>query len=203
MELPGTKGYAEMLDQRIIRYEQLAFREVHSVVLDLIPAVPGHVLEIGAGTGRDAAALADMGHRVTAVEPTDEPRAAAERLHPSPQIDWIDDGLPDLARVVELGAQFDLVMMTAVWMHLDEKERARAMPRIASLIRPQGLLLLLLRHGPLPGDRRMFDVSAEETTGLAMAERLFPIRNIQRESVQEGNRREGITWTSLAFRKVG
>lgn len=192
-----------MLDERINRYEQLAFGEVHATVLDLIPLSPCHILEIGAGTGRDAAALAEMGHHVVAVEPTDDLRAAAERLHPSPQIDWVDDGLPDLAKVSTLGEPFDLVMMTAVWMHLDEEERARAMPRIASLIRPQGLLLMLLRHGPLPEDRRMFDVSAEETTRLAMAERLFPIRNIQRESVQDGNRRNGITWTSLAYRKVG
>src|SRR5436853_52075 len=83
---------------------------------------PGWVLDIGSGTGRDAAALAAMGHRVIAAEPTDEIRVRAAALHPSPQIEWLDDSLPDLRHALGLGRQFDVVMMTAVLMHLDEPQ---------------------------------------------------------------------------------
>jgi hypothetical protein len=35
--------------------------------------------------------------------------------------------LPDLDRVHALGERYDLIMLTAVWMHLDEAQRDRAM----------------------------------------------------------------------------
>ncbi len=82
-------------------------------------------------------------------------------LHPSPLIDWRDDGLPDLAGLAGRSGTFDVVMLTAVWMHLDAAERHRAMPRLAALLRAGGgVMALSLRHGPVPPGRRMFDVSA-------------------------------------------
>jgi 2-polyprenyl-3-methyl-5-hydroxy-6-metoxy-1,4-benzoquinol methylase len=137
--------------------------------LHLIPAFPGRALDIGAGTGGDAAALAAMGHSVLAVEPTEEMRRQATTLHPASGIEWLDDSLPDLTEVRRRGEHYDLVMMTAVWMHLDDEERCRGMPRIAELVRPGGLVIVSLRHGPVPPGRRMFAVSADETVRLAEA----------------------------------
>ena len=201
--IKGTQGYAEQAETLLVRYESFSFDEAHAPVLHLMPATPARILDIGSGTGRDAAHLAGMGHRVTAVEPTDALRVAASRLHPSPAIDWVDDGLPDLRKVVALGEQFDLVMLTAVWMHLDPAERRRAMPIVASLIRPGGVMLLSLRHGRPAEGRRMFAVSPEETIDLAGAEGLTPLLNLHTDSEVEFNRREGITWTRLAFEKDG
>ena len=76
-------------------------------------------------------------------------RAHGQRLHPSPAIEWLDDSLPELARVRARNRRFDLVMMTAVWMHLDEAERTRAMASVAGLVAPGGLMTLSLRHGPV------------------------------------------------------
>lgn len=197
----GTQGYAEQAETLLVRYESFSFHEAHAPVLHLVPVTPANILDIGSGTGRDAAHLAGIGHRVTAVEPTDALRIAASRLHPSPAIEWIDDGLPDLERVVAGGAQFDLVMLTAVWMHLDAGERRRAMPVVASLIRPGGVMLLSLRHGRTAEGRRMFAVSPEETIDLAGAEGLTPLLNLHTDSEVEFNRREGVTWTRLAFKK--
>ena len=66
--LSATAGYAENAAALIEQYERLTFEEVHREVLSLFPVRPGRVLDIGAGTGRDAAALAARGHMVTAVE---------------------------------------------------------------------------------------------------------------------------------------
>ena len=90
------------------------------------------MLDIGAGTGRDAASFAAMGHRVVAVEPTDALRLPGMALHRSKRIEWLDDSLPDLARLRSRGDDFDLVMLTAVWMHLDAKQRRQAMPNLAA-----------------------------------------------------------------------
>jgi hypothetical protein len=44
--------------------------------------------------------MAEMGHRVVAVEPTDELREAGMTLHKSMGIEWVADGLPDLDLMV-------------------------------------------------------------------------------------------------------
>jgi SAM-dependent methyltransferase len=72
----------------------------------LLPAVPALVLDIGAGTGRDAAWFAGLGHDVVAVEPASAMRAEAARLHPGPRIRWLNDRLPDLAATLRLGLAF-------------------------------------------------------------------------------------------------
>ena len=43
------------------RYEGISFAETHGSILHLIPPAPCHVLDIGAGTGRDAAGFAALG----------------------------------------------------------------------------------------------------------------------------------------------
>jgi hypothetical protein len=88
-------------------------------------------------------------------------------------------------------------------MHLDEDERGRAMPNVFSLLRDGGMLIMSLRHGPVPRGRRMFEVSAQETIALAQRESLRPVLNLGTESVQPGNREAGVTWTRLAFVKDG
>ena len=194
----GTEGYAEEADALVGQYESISFAEAHRHVLHLIPSAPCRVLDIGAGTGRDAAAFAAMGHAVVAVEPTAELRARAAALHPSPRIEWLDDGLPDLGRLA--GRGFDVVMLTAVWMHLDEGQRRRAMPRVARLVRGGGVAVFSLRHGPVPPGRRMFDVSAEETAGLAAAAALGLALRLDNRADTLG--RPGVRWTRLAFSKA-
>jgi SAM-dependent methyltransferase len=195
----GTEGYAESADALAEQYEGIAFADVHRGILHLLPAAPGRVLDIGAGTGRDAAALAALGHSVVAVEPTAELRAHGQRLHPSPRIARIDDALPDLDQVHERGELFDLIMLTAVWMHLDAAQRARALPRIAGLLRPGGLMALSLRHGPVPVGCRMFDVTADETCALARDAGLETVHRSERADMLG---RADVTWSMLAFRRA-
>jgi SAM-dependent methyltransferase len=77
-------------------YESLAFEDAHQSILDLLPATPGRVLDVGAGSGRDAAWFAYRGHEVVAVEPSDNMRRQARERHADPRIRWIDDALPGL-----------------------------------------------------------------------------------------------------------
>ena len=195
----GTEGYAAEADVLARQYESITFVEAHAPYLHLIPAAPARVLDIGAGTGRDAAALAEMGHQVVAAEPTAEMRAHAARLHTSPRIEWVDDSLPDLAVLTARGDTFDLVMMTAVWMHLDDDQRRRAMPSVARLVRPGGLLTMTLRYGPVPAGRRMFVVTADETIALAADAQLS--LELQLDNQPGGFGRTDVSWTKLAFRK--
>lgn len=196
----GTEGYAEEAASLENLYESIAFAELHRPVLHLMPPAPATVLDIGAGTGRDAAALAALGHQVTAVEPTAALRLGAIARHRSPRIEWLDDSLPELARLAGRDGGFDLVMLTAVWMHLDAAQRRQAMPRVARLVREGGVMILSLRHGPVPPGRRMFEVSADETVTLAAAEGMRPLLRLDhRDGLLQ---RPGVSWTRLAFSKA-
>lgn len=197
----GSRGYAEQADELVAKYEAIDFSTAHQAALPVLPAAPASVIDIGAGTGRDAAWLAERGYGVVAVEPTEALRSRAIALHPSPAIEWIDDRLPALDRVVAQRRTFDLVMLTAVWMHLDAEERRLAMTRIAVLLAPRGLLVMTLRHGPVPSGRIMFAVSAEETIALAQEHGLDVALNVHAESSQAANRDAGVSWTQLAFRR--
>ena len=192
-------GYAKEAPALLKTYERISPETLHRPVWHLIPTTPSRLLDIGAGSGRDAAHFAAMGHQVVAVEPVDAMREGAMKLHPSPRIEWLADTLPSLARVRARGETFDAVLATAVWMHLDESERAEAMPAVASLVAPGGVLILSLRHGPIPPGRRMFDVSAEETIALAAREGLACLVNAVTGSAQA--HQPDVTWTRLAFRK--
>jgi protein-L-isoaspartate O-methyltransferase len=199
VRVSGAEGYAEQAPVLLRQYESIAFADAHRSIQHLIPSAPCAVADIGSGTGRDAAAFAEMGHHVVAVEPTAELRNGAVKLHPSPRIEWLDDSLPDLALLRARDQQFDLVMLTAVWMHLDEMQRRRAMPNVVSLIRGGGVMSVTLRHGPVPTERRMFEVSGAETIRLATAEGLCLLLERETPAVLQ---QPGVSWTRLAFTKV-
>jgi len=197
IRVTGTAGYGETAADRIDQYESIGFADVHRDILHLFPATPSRVIDIGAGSGRDAAAFAERGHSVTAVEPTPELRAAAERLRSRWPIVWIDDSLPDLDRVHALGERYDIVMLTAVWMHLDLAQRERAMARVAPLVAAGGLTALSLRHGPVPVGRRMFEVTAAETRDLAARHGLTTVHDSEGAALLGGPQ---VWWSRLAFR---
>jgi SAM-dependent methyltransferase len=195
----GTEGYADEAEALLTRYENISPDHAHRAVKHLFPDAPARILDIGSGTGRDAAWFAAKGHRVVAVEPTEPMRRGAIALHPSPRITWLDDSLPDLTVLRSLRERFELIMMTAVWMHLDAEQRSAAMPNVAGRLATGGRLIMKLRHGPVPEGRRMFEVSAEETIGLAQRQGLRPVLNLETESDAAQNRAAGVTWTVLAF----
>jgi len=200
--VPGTQGYAEQADELIPRYESEGFEHKHRAELHLLPAPPARILDVGAGTGADAAWLAAQGHEVLAVEPTARLREAAMALHPDPSIRWLDDSLPALAVVRAFNPSFDAILLTAVWMHLDEADRDEGMAHLAALLAPDGVLLMSLRHGPLPQGRRMFEVSGAETIERARRQGLACVLDLETESSQAVNRAAGVTWTRLAFRRA-
>ena len=194
----GTAGYGSRATELAAQYESITFEAVHRDVIHLFPQHDADVLDIGAGSGRDAAALAARGHRVVAIEPPLELRQEGKRLHPLPNLEWVDDHLPLLQVMRSSARRFDLILLTAVWMHLDEAERKAAMSAVAELVRAGGVIVMSLRHGPVPEGRQMFDVSADETIALGQQAGLQEHHRSTREDMLG---RGDVTWSFLALKR--
>jgi SAM-dependent methyltransferase len=122
---------------------------LHQALVPHLPSAPAAVLDMGVGSGRDAAWLAGQGHSVIAVEPsaTMRGRPAAS---PAAGHHLDADSLPGLEAVFRLGAAFDVILLSAVWMHVPPADRPRAFRKLLTLLKPGGTLALSLRLGP-PG----------------------------------------------------
>jgi 2-polyprenyl-3-methyl-5-hydroxy-6-metoxy-1,4-benzoquinol methylase len=197
-----SKGYDLEADALVRRYEQASPLEKYQPALHLLPLAPSRVMDVGAGSGVDAAWLASLGHEVVAVEPAIEMRRRAIALHDSPRIRWIDDSLPRLRSVARLGETFELIVVAGVWTHLDEGERRESMRTMASLLSPGGILVLSVRQGPAPAGRRTFPVASHETAASAESRGLEKVLDVEAQSLQPANRAAGVKWNWLAFRRA-
>jgi 2-polyprenyl-3-methyl-5-hydroxy-6-metoxy-1,4-benzoquinol methylase len=191
----GVQAYYAESAERLGRvYESVSFESVHEALLDLLPEAPARALDVGAGTGRDAAALARRGFTVDAVEPVAELRDLAERLHPGSGVTWRAGALPEIPGVQ---GPYDIVLLSAVWMHLRPEERPLAMRRLAELLAPGGIVLITLRRGEPPEDRRMFDIAPEEVAGHGAEVGLRLLRIVDEKADRLG--RDAVQWNAVAL----
>lgn len=149
------------------RYEEVPTERVHRTWLHLFPHTKANVLDVGAGSGRDASFFARQGHEVVAVEPCPEFREIGPRLHREAGITWVDDALPALKAVHSLNVRFDVILLSAVWMHVSPTSRERAFRKLLGLLKPGGLLVITLRQGPAHDERAMYPVSTGELLRFA------------------------------------
>jgi SAM-dependent methyltransferase len=194
--MQGTAGYQEQASTLVEAYESVTLADVYGPALAFLPTNPVQAADIGAGTGRDAAALARLGHAVTAVEPVAAFRDAGRGLHQEP-LDWVDDGLPALAHLDDRGP-FGLILLTAVLMHMDAPQREASLARLTELLHPGGRLFLTLRHGPVPAGRTMYEVSVEEMTNVGAQHGLVLLHASNRSDVFA---RVGVSWDVIVLEK--
>lgn len=166
-------------------------------MLDLLPDLPAVILDVGSGSGRDAAWLAGKGYEVYAVEPSKPLREIAKALHPSAPVRWIADSLPALVHTVRTGVSFDLILLSAVWMHVRPKHRQRAFRKLINLLNPGGVLAMSIRHGPFNEERGMHPVPDLEIEQLSLGHGAIVHRAI---GTADQLGREGVRWTNYGLR---
>ncbi|WP_087845424.1 class I SAM-dependent methyltransferase [Photobacterium malacitanum] len=155
------------------QYLSLTFEQVHHNWQAHWPASSSKhvlkVLDIGAGAGRDALWFAKHHCDVYAIEPADDLREQGKKYSQQyvDKITWLDDQLPELNSIIELGIRFDCILLSAVWMHLSPAVRKRAFRKLSNLLAPSGKLVISLRYGDFSDARKAYDVSVEELERLA------------------------------------
>jgi SAM-dependent methyltransferase len=195
-------GYARDAAELIPRDEALRTEDVLAWVSELLPDRPGRVLDVGAGTGRDAAWFAARRHDVVAVEPVPELRRAGKDLHRLANIAWVDDSLPVLGRIGPHKAAFDLILAIGVWQHLRPREQRLAMATLAALLAPKGRLIISIRHGPGAPTRPCYPAGVDRIVGWGESEHLGLLMRRAADSVQPQNREAGVRWTWLCMERV-
>jgi len=140
--------------------------KVHGSWLKYLPK-SGQVLDVGAGVGRDAKWLANLGFDVVAVEPASQLMGIGKELTQGQAVHWMADTLPELSNVYQLQTRFDLILLSAVWMHIPSSQRERAFRKLSNLLKPGGKLVISLRHGSSPDERSMYPVDVDEVTRFA------------------------------------
>jgi len=188
--------YDRNAEQLVSQYESLTFEHVHPALLDLLPPPGATILDVGAGSGRDAAWLAARGYDVVAAEPSEAMRTLARQHHPLPRIHWVADSLPDLPQVRRLGLTFDLILLSAVWMHVPPSARQRALRKLATLLSPNGRIAISLRIGPPDTGRAMYEVTLPELTSMAQQ---FGLRLVRTDDSPDRLGRPGISWTTAVL----
>ncbi len=178
-------------------YDSIPFDRIHAPLMNWLPYPPAQVLDVGAGSGRDAAWFAAKGYEVVAVEPVAEMMEHAKAAHPHPNIRWIADSLPALTKVIATGLQFDLIHLSAVFMHLPPADRDRAFRKLTLLLNPGGRIHITLRQGPVEPERGLHDVPDSEMEALAREHgALIEFNTTTPDSLD----RPEVTWRHFLFR---
>ncbi|MFM2309703.1 MAG: hypothetical protein RLY87_1825 [Chloroflexota bacterium] len=148
-------------------YDRVNAASLHAWMTRFLPKEPGVILDIGAGSGRDAHWLADQGHTVIAVEPSRTMREHAFTHHAHERIQWVNDALPSLEQTYQLQYAYDVVLVNAVWMFIPPRERIRAFRKLVDLLKPGGVLVMTAQLGEVDPKNGKLTVPDDELVHLA------------------------------------
>jgi SAM-dependent methyltransferase len=194
----STRYYDNNAKQLVDHYDSMSADAVHGGWLgEHLPKTPGFACDIGAGSGRDANWLAGNGWDVIAVEPSREMRDLAQAQSHA-NVTWLDDALPGLEKLRRLGHRFDLVLLSAVWMHVPPTKRERAFRVVSELLKPSGVLVITLRHGSDEvenKERGFLQVSAGELMSFAKQRALA----VTGRSSESDHSRSHVDWETIIF----
>lgn len=195
------------------QYLSLSFEQVHGHWAHYLPAIlekpNSTILDVGAGVGRDVSHIAKMiaasnkvenATRVYAVEPASEMLKVGQSITAKQNVHWIQDSLPALEKTIRLEISFDLILLSAVWMHIPNSQRARALRKLANMLKPGGKIIISLKFGMTEEDqqqRQMFDVSVEEVEQLA--QNLGLVSKLEAQHAKDQLGRGDVYWQTLVL----
>ncbi len=134
----STLNYYRKNSQQLAeQYNSVSFESIHKNWLKYLPKRESIVIDIGAGSGRDAVWLSEQGYKVVAVEPVVEFYTQFLNVYSEnpalENINWIVDQLPELKKLDDYNNKASLILLSAVWMHLTSLERLQSFKAFSKL----------------------------------------------------------------------
>jgi len=118
----------------------LEAQKAHSqLVLARIPALPAHILDVGCGLGATSGLLAEAGHKVVAIAPSESFIDYARTHHPGPEYICCDF-LDDHPKIIP-PEQYDVILFQESLQYLPELHPVFAKSK--ALLRPHGGRLVM------------------------------------------------------------
>ncbi len=184
-----------------LQYDSVSAQDVHADWSSILSNMrPGLALDIGAGSGRDALWLAEAGWTVTAVEPAVALRSLGQHKTAN-KVTWIDTQLPELTGLRRPDDGYDLILLSAVWMHLPPEQRPLALATLAKHLSAVGKLIITLRFGPSDPSRPMYAVDMEELENLANSQGLL-FHELGNNLTSDLLERKEISWKTVCLSTI-
>jgi SAM-dependent methyltransferase len=195
------------------QYLSKTFDEVHQSWSLLLPSIiknpNARILDVGAGSGRDVKYLTELAAKthndknnikIFAAEPAKELSQLGQKTTQGLNVKWLEDSLPALSNVTKQEISFDLILLSAVWMHIPASDRTRSIRKLANLLKPGGKLVISLRHGQTTEEckqRKMHHVCADELKKIATDVGLFTKLETAKEEDKLG--RNHVSWQTVVL----
>lgn len=167
------------------------------------------ILEVGCGSGRESALLLEAGHTVLALDGSRGMIEHAETHHPELKGRCFTAELPfsdSLLASSLFSRRFDMVLLLAVIMHLDDAALADALDQLRRVLAPRGRVFISSSFGR-PGIRndrdeegRLFIERSREDLKCSLEEAGLKLSRSGEEADRMG--REGIIWNMLTAEKM-
>jgi SAM-dependent methyltransferase len=195
-----THFYDENADDLFPRYRALESKDVLKDVLSHVPTKPSLVADIGSGSGRDSKWLAELGHTVISVEPSLGLRSKALEGGMPPNVVYVDSHLPRLPGLDVFVERYDLILCSAVWMHLDAHDRQISLARIYSLLKDnsQARAIITFKVAPEEPGRGMYVLDADV---IAKEFESFPFKHVSTTLNQDLMNRADTRWYTTVLYK--
>lgn len=197
--------YNKNAEQLAELYLSKTFEQVHQSWLSYLTPVlntkDARILDLGAGAGRDSKYMAEQGAKnnvsITAIEPALTLAQLGKQQTQGLNVRWLQDSLPDLHAVTKQEVSFDLILLSAVWMHIPDTQRSRSLRKLANLLKPGGKLVISLRHGPSGDERKMFEVCSDRLLQRSKKCGLLPL--LVTENHKDVLEREAVSWQTVVL----
>lgn len=154
MDEPTISHFDRNARSIAVEYEAADMREVHDLLFRYLPRGKP-VLEIGSGSGRDAAFLAESGFDITAVDASAGMVSESALRHPVLADRLVRAEFPMPSGSPLLDERFGGVVSIATVMHIPNSHLFEFAMQLRELVEPGGILIISssIGRGGLPGDR--------------------------------------------------
>lgn len=185
------------------RYESANVSDLQSKLLNSFKG-KHQILELGCGSGRDAAFMTSHGFHVTGIDGSEEMIHSAIELHPELNGNLIVAAIPE--DLYKIGKTFDGIYSIATLMHLKESQVRLVIKELSNLLNSDGTLFFSVSIARDDINKMGFDAKGRFFLLLSKEEWVSICRDSGFKEVAinisaDGLGRDGITWLTCIFKK--